>query len=152
MNATLMIIKFLVWNEVYKEVHANALEAFLTWTANVKPMQGSTFFNTMERSGVCFKYVLRPCKGNDKQAKADNLAMEFINKNTAVCILLASTSFLAVISKVIDQFRSNVVYSVTFRGVINICKFEKDPINISGTSLYTPILNLGQAINPLKHG
>ena len=31
-----------------------------------------------------------------------------------------------------------------------ICQFEKDPINISGTSLYIPIVNLGQTITVVE--
>ena len=45
------------------------------------------------------------------------------------------------------NFDKTLCRSVTFKGVICICKFDKDQVNISGTSLYTPIANLGQAIN-----
>ena len=73
--------QILGWNDVCKEVHANAREAFLTWTANGKPKQGP-IFNTMKRSRASFKYVLRQCKANECKAKADKVAMKFMHKDS----------------------------------------------------------------------
>ena len=60
---------------------------------------------------------------------------------------VVSTSSLAFIKKMVGTFGSSFVYVSYIQGGNIICKFEKDPINNSGTSLYTPILKLGQVIN-----
>ena len=69
------------WNEVCKEVHAEAREAFLLWVSHSRPKQGPVF-NAMKKSRASFKYVLRHCKAVDNKAKADNLAVKFLTKDT----------------------------------------------------------------------
>ena len=69
------------WNDVCKEVHADARESFRTWTANNKPTHGP-IFDIMKRSRACFKYVLRQCTSNDNKTKANNLAMKLMNKES----------------------------------------------------------------------
>ena len=66
--------------------------------------------------------------------------------NTAVEILLVSISLWLSFQKWWINLDKIFCMPATFRGVIYI-KFEKDPVNISGTSIYTPIVNLGQAIS-----
>lgn len=73
--------QILGWNDVCKEIHAEAREAFLVWCANGKPKNGY-LFDTMKRSRATFKYALRKCKANDSRAKADNLAIKFLKKDS----------------------------------------------------------------------
>ena len=69
------------WNDICKEVHAKARDAFLNWNACNRPKQGLVF-NVMKKTRATFKYVLRHCKKQDSKAKADILAMRFLNKDS----------------------------------------------------------------------
>ena len=73
--------QILGWNDVCKEVHQEAREAFLNWSINGKPKQGF-IFDCMKRTRSHFKYVLRKCKRNDEKSKADRIARKFIGKDS----------------------------------------------------------------------
>ena len=53
-------------------------------------------------------------------------------------MLIVWVSFLSLICKLVDQSAASIA-QVTYIHDGNICKFEKDPANISRTSLYTSI-------------
>ena len=56
------------WNNVCKEVHTEAREAFLNRAAHGKPRQGP-IFESMTRSRASFKYALRRCKASDSRGR-----------------------------------------------------------------------------------
>ena len=67
------------WNEVCKEVHSHAKEAFLLWSSNGKPRQG-VIFELMEKTKDHFKSVFRQCKLENTRIKCDLLATKLLKK------------------------------------------------------------------------
>ena len=69
------------WNDVCKEVHSNARDAFLLWTQNGRPRSGYLLRN-MQVTRATFKQVLRRCRASKTRAHADSLARKLLLKDT----------------------------------------------------------------------
>ena len=61
------------WNDVCKEDHRQARDAFLMWVSAGKPHSG-ILFDTMKSTRAHFKLTLRQCRANVKEKYSDSLA------------------------------------------------------------------------------
>ena len=61
------------WNDYVKEHHQVARDAFIMWRDQGKPRQGILHVNMLQ-SRARFKHVLKDCKRNEEQLRADALA------------------------------------------------------------------------------
>ncbi len=68
------------WNDVIKDVHNQARDAFKLWCVNNKPRQGP-IYELMRKTRAHFKYTLRQCKKEEILHRANALAKEWTNKN-----------------------------------------------------------------------
>ena len=69
------------WNDMVKDAHCAARDAFSLWHRAGKPRQGPVY-DTMRHSRSLFKYALRYCKRQEKQIKADLLASNLAEKDS----------------------------------------------------------------------
>ncbi len=69
------------WNDMCRELHANARSAFLVWVRNGRPRAGLVMQN-MQRTRAAFKQALRRCKNAESRVKADALARKLLSKDT----------------------------------------------------------------------
>lgn len=69
------------WNDICKEAHAEAREAFLLWCSHGKQKQGAVF-ELMCKTRAAFKSVLRKCKRDKDIHIADKLASKFLYKDS----------------------------------------------------------------------
>ena len=58
------------WNEMCKEAHSQARNAFLTWVQASKPRSG-LLYNDMRKTRAHFKLSLRQCQSEDKKTRGD---------------------------------------------------------------------------------
>lgn len=68
------------WNNVCKDAHAEARQAFLLWRTHGSPKQG-TVYEIMKRTRAIFKLLLRKCKIDKDNNVADSLAQKFLTKS-----------------------------------------------------------------------
>lgn len=66
-------------NNVCKQTHTKATEAYLLWRVNSKPKYG-TLLQCMSKTRAKFKYLLRKCKPDEDQHKAESLTKTFVGK------------------------------------------------------------------------
>ena len=88
------------WNTHVKEMHSLARDAFIAWSNEGKPRQGS-LYDEMRVTRARFKLALRYCKQNQEALKADALANSLSSNNT--------NKFWSEISKLTN---SNVINNV----------------------------------------
>ena len=69
------------WNEMCKELHSTAREAFLTWVENGKPRQGH-LADEKRKTQADFKRAVKHCKVLSATNKANKLAENLINNNS----------------------------------------------------------------------
>ena len=79
------------WNDVVKESHEQARDAFLLWHSNGKPRFGP-LFELMRTTRARFKYALRQCKKEEKCHRANSLARHLGDKDYKQFWRGASTS------------------------------------------------------------
>ena len=68
------------WNDLVKDVHAAARDAYLLWKDSGKPRQG-VIYDLMKQTRSKFKYALRVCKGNKNSIISDKIAEAMCAKN-----------------------------------------------------------------------
>lgn len=68
------------WNDLCKDTHSKARDAFLMWRNNGSPKFGP-IFDLMKRTRALFKLTLRECKLNKKHIIADSLAKKYLLKD-----------------------------------------------------------------------
>ena len=68
------------WNDLVKDVHAAARDAYLLWKHSGKPRQG-VIYDLMKQTRSKFKYALRVCKGNKNSIISDKIAEAMCSKN-----------------------------------------------------------------------
>ncbi|XP_077865240.1 uncharacterized protein LOC144351799, partial [Saccoglossus kowalevskii] len=68
------------WNDYVKDHHTIARDAFLLWRNNGGPKQGP-LSDLMRITRAKFKYVLRLCRDNKSNMRADALANSHLDKN-----------------------------------------------------------------------
>ena len=73
--------QILGWNDVCKEAHSIAREAFLQWAYAGKPRQGY-LFDSMKQSRARFKLCLRQCRFQEKEKSRDSLAKNLLGKDS----------------------------------------------------------------------
>jgi len=152
------------WNDICKESHMQAREAFLYWRSFNKPKQGP-IFDIMKRSRAHFKQTLRQCKAQEKRNIADSLAKKLLTRdsrdfwkeikkiNAANCMPLASTiNGISGHSNIADLWQNY------FKGLLNTCKpdehyYEKfDNMNNSNEEYLISPITVYNAIKELKCG
>lgn len=69
------------WDTCCKEAHRLAREAFLLWRRQGSPRQGVLYEN-MRRARAQFKLSLRKCKKSTEKKSLDNLALNFLTKDS----------------------------------------------------------------------
>ena len=69
------------WNDIVREFHDAARDAYKLWLAVGKPRVG-LIFNEMKKARAAFKYSLRRCRAQRDQVKADAIASDFLAENT----------------------------------------------------------------------
>ena len=69
------------WNDVCKQAHSEAREAFLMWRANGSKKQG-VIYQIMCKSRAVFKSVLRQCRKEKDKHISDSLAKKHMSKDT----------------------------------------------------------------------
>ena len=69
------------WNDLVKDSHTQAREAYILWRNMGKPRHGQVC-ELMRRTRLCFKYTLRQCKRQEETLRADAMAKDFENKDT----------------------------------------------------------------------
>ena len=72
--------QILGWNDLVKESHLQARDAFLTWRSNGSPRQGIMFDN-MKNTRAHFKLSLRQCHREKTKRQADVIAKQFLSKD-----------------------------------------------------------------------
>ena len=68
------------WNELVKDYHTAAKDAFLLWRDNGKPRQGA-LFQLMKGSRAKFKYELKKCKSQEEKRIDDKIATAILEKS-----------------------------------------------------------------------
>eukprot|EP00918_Siedleckia_nematoides_P057133 GHVU01124629.1.p1 GENE.GHVU01124629.1~~GHVU01124629.1.p1 ORF type:complete len:121 (+),score=10.76 GHVU01124629.1:310-672(+) len=104
------------WNDICKDVHSKARDAFLMWRNNGSPKYGP-IFDIMKQSRALFKLTLRQCKSNKNNVIADTLAKRYLLKD--------SKAFWSIIQKECNnntKVCANTINNVT--GKENICNKE----------------------------
>jgi exonuclease III len=125
------------WNEMCKESHQRAREAFLLWRAHGSPRQGLIFEN-MKKLRSQFKLSLRQCKRAKDQKIVDAMAEKFAHKH--------SKSLWKDIRRV--QGNENQGYATTIAGASGPsdicdmwCSYYKDLLNsTSNNSLQDSVM------------
>ena len=69
------------WNEVAKESHQLARDAFSLWRSNDKPRQGP-IYEMMRKTRAHFKYSLRQCKRDEEMHRASAMAKNLVNNDS----------------------------------------------------------------------
>ena len=150
------------WNDICRESHNRAREAFLFWRSMNKPRFGPVF-DIMRRSRAQFKQTLRQCKAQEKQLVADSVARNLMAKDTKAfwkeiqkingknCMPLSST-----INGVSGHGNIAKLWHDYFKGLLNTSKSNQDYLKkFSDThiqnSLVSP-LDVSSAIKDLKTG
>jgi exonuclease III len=71
------------WNELCKQAHCEAREAFLLWRVNGSQKHGP-IFQIMNRTRAVFKSLFRKCNKDKQQYMSDMLAKKYLCKETTV--------------------------------------------------------------------
>jgi hypothetical protein len=69
------------WNDICKEAHSQARDAFLLWVQSAKPRHG-LICETMRRTRSQFKLLLRQCKMDNQTRIKDSLAKKLLSKDS----------------------------------------------------------------------
>ncbi len=69
------------WNDIVKDSHERAREAFLLWQTSNKPRHGLVY-ELMRTTRAQFKYSLRHCRRQEETLKADAIVKALLNKNS----------------------------------------------------------------------
>ena len=69
------------WNELCKEAHSSARDAFLQWAYAGKPKQGF-IFDTMKQTRARFKLILRKCRQQEASKSKDSLAKKLLGTDS----------------------------------------------------------------------
>jgi hypothetical protein len=157
------------WNEICKDVHTEAREAFLSWRANGSKKNGY-IFETMKCTRARFKLVLRHCKINKDNIVADSIAKKFMSRDTKAFwaeIQRVSNKKVKVCANTIDEITGNEkvceFWHDYYKKLLNTCEdfsskehvlkgIEKgcETENVS-SNMFTP-LEIENAIKVLKKG
>ena len=68
------------WNDLLKDVHAAARDAYLLWEHSGKLRQG-VIYDLMRQTRSKFKYAITVCKGNRNSIISDKIAEDMCAKN-----------------------------------------------------------------------
>ena len=133
------------WNDIVKEGHEAARDAFLWWKVNNKPRHGP-IYDDMKLTRARFKYALRSCKRNEDAIKCDQLASHMSELNMIDFwkqIKHMSTS---------KSVRSNTIDGVTGDGNIAEkwkCHYENIFNSIKNVSMKDSVLHDVQLYNAI---
>ena len=69
------------WNDICREIHSTARDAFILWIQNGRPHSGFIQQN-MQQTRAAFKQALRKCRASESRSHADSLARKLLLKDT----------------------------------------------------------------------
>ena len=111
------------WNEVVKEAHEAARDAFVLWHSNDKPRYGP-IFDLMRKTRARFKYSLRQCKREESAHRANAFAKNLCDKDyksfwRGASLKNSSTSLPTVVAGISGQSQIADVWKKHYSDLFN---------------------------------